>query len=99
MAGVGAADPGTAFGSIISTIVGGLIFVALLGSIIYFLMGGIGWVTAGGDQQQLETARNRIINSIVGLIITGAAWAIVGFIANLFGFTNFPTLSLPILGG
>ena len=97
IAGTGA-DAATSFGNLISTVIGGIIFAALLASIIFFLMGGFMWITAGGDKQRLETARDRIVNAIIGLIVTGSAWAITGFVANLFGFGDFPTLSLPTLG-
>lgn len=95
----GMEDPSTGgeiLGNLISTIVGAIITFAGVGAFIFLVIGGIQWLTAAGDKQALENARNRIINAIIGLIIVGVAWAATIFISNLFGF-DFPNINLPRL--
>lgn len=65
---------GVIIGSVLSFI--GVIFMLL---IIY---GGILWMTAMGKENQVEKAKNIIIESIIGLIIILAAYAITSFIGN-----------------
>ena len=81
----------TDIGQLISAIVGTLLIVAALLAFLYLIMGGIQWITSGGDKAGMETARNRITHAIVGLIIVGAAWAIMLLVQNFLGVT--------ILGG
>jgi len=56
----------------------GVIFMVL---IIY---GGILWMTAGGNDQQIEKARKILINSIIGLAIVLLAYAISVFVIGQF---------------
>lgn len=68
--------------------VGGLIVL------IMFLWGALEWITAGGDSSKIEKARNRILQSLIGLIILVSSVAIIGFISQLFFGTEFSILNL-----
>lgn len=84
-----------------SSIIGGFINLAIVvAAIIFFFMlviGGIRWITSGGDKAQTEAARSQITAALVGLVIVFAAWAIAQLVGNLFGFNIFQ-LSLPQIG-
>ncbi len=84
-----------------SSIIGGFINLAIVvAAIIFFFMlviGGIRWITSGGDKAQTEAARSQITAALVGLVIVFAAWAIAQLIGNLFGFNIFK-LTLPQIG-
>lgn len=58
--------------------------LALLGVVfaIFLIYGGILWLTAGGETQRVERAKNIIKNSIIGLIITLSAYAISSFVVS-----------------
>lgn len=62
--------------------------VAVL-SFVFLLLGGISWITAGGNKEGLEKAQKRVTYSIVGLIITLLAFIILGFIQTTFGVKFF----------
>ncbi len=70
----------------ISGIIGILIGVVLsfVGVLFLVLMiyGGILWMTARGNEQQTEKARDLIIASVIGLIIVLSAYAITEFIGR-----------------
>ena len=57
----------------------GAIFVILL------LVGGIQYLTAAGNEEAVGNARKLLINSIVGLIIVLAAWALGNWILGRVG--------------
>ncbi len=60
----------------------------VVGSVIFLfviLLGGIQWMTSGGDKTQIETARNRITMAIVGLIILFSIYAITSLVDFVFG--------------
>ena len=59
--------------------------VAAIMAIVAALMiviGGIMWMTAQGDDEQITKARKLIIAAVVGLIIIGAAVGIVNFVVG-----------------
>ncbi|NCF74981.1 MAG: hypothetical protein GWO87_00625 [Xanthomonadaceae bacterium] len=75
-------------GKIIKTLISflGVVFFVL---IIY---GGFIWMTAGGNNDKVATAKNIIINSVIGLAIVMFAYAITWYIVSQLGssagFTN-----------
>lgn len=83
-------------GALLSAAVGALLIVAALLAFFFLILGGIQWITSGGDKAGMEAARNKITHAIVGLIIVGAAWAIMILVQNFLGVTiiggalNFP---------
>lgn len=66
--------------------VGKIINIALsfLGIIllIYILMAGFIWMTAGDSKDKPETAKKMIKNAIIGLVIVIAAFAISNFVVD-----------------
>ena len=86
----------TDVGQLISALVGTILIIAALLAFLYLILGGISWITSGGDKAAMETARNKITHAIVGLIIVGAAWAIMVLIQNFLGVTILGgTINLP----
>lgn len=77
----------TDLGLLISAVFFFLLIIAGLLAFGYLILGGIQWITSGGDKAGLETARNKIIHAIVGLIVVFAAWAITILIQNFLGIT------------
>lgn len=70
----------------LATVVGGVIYgiLALLGIIFVVLIvyAGFKWMLAQGEEQKITEARALIINSIIGLAIILAAYAISYFVIN-----------------
>ncbi|XLQ20037.1 MAG: pilin [Candidatus Moraniibacteriota bacterium] len=54
-------------------IVGGL-------SVLMIVVGGIMYMSSGGDQGKVDTAKNIIVYSIVGLVVSLLAWIIVNVV-------------------
>jgi len=74
-----------------------LFFVA--GAIVFFFMlliGGIKWISAGGDKARLEGAQKQITHALVGLAILLSTFAIIGLIGYLFGI-DLLKITLPTL--
>lgn len=92
----GPSTGGIALGELISNLVGFLFIVAFVIAFMYLLMGGVYWITSGGDKANLESARNRIIHSLVGLVVVGSAWAIASLAAQFFclDLTHLPIPSI-----
>lgn len=90
---------GTAF---FSTLIPHAVAVGfIIGTLIFFFMivvGAIEWISSGGDKQKLESARGRITNAIIGIIVLFASYAIIKVIERFFGISilslNFGPLAL-----
>lgn len=66
----------------------GLTWLLILGIVFALLMiifSGIQWIMSEGDKQKVQNARNRLVFSIVGLIVILLALFIVNVIKGLFG--------------
>lgn len=81
------------FASIVSALV---IFVLIVAALVFFFMlviGGIRYITSGGDKGQAEAARGQITAALIGLVIVFAAWAIINLI-NIFFDINILSLNI-----
>ena len=86
----------TDVGVLVSSLVGVLLIISALLAFFFLILGGIQWITSGGDKAGMEAARNKITHAIVGLIIVGAAWAIMLLVQNFLGVSIIGgTLSFP----
>ncbi len=95
--GSGGSEAGPpAIGSLISGLVGVLLIVSFLGALLFLILGGFDWITSGGDKAKLESSRDKITNALVGLVIVGAAWALMTVVGNFLGI-QFPNLQFPTL--
>lgn len=52
---------------------------------LVIVIGGIMWMTAGGNEEQVIKARKMIMGAIIGLIIVGGAVGLVTFVLRIFG--------------
>ena len=55
----------------------GLLGIIAVGII---LIGGFQWMTAGGNEENVDKAKKRIIQGVIGLAIILASWAIARFV-------------------
>ncbi len=72
--------------TLFSRVIGALTITAGLAFIIYFTIGGLTWITAGGDQQKVDAAKKYMTNGVTGLIIVVASYAIIGLVGSVLGF-------------
>lgn len=69
-----------------------LLFVfSVILALIFVIYSGIQWTMSGGDKQKIQSARNRLIYSIIGLIVITLAFFIVKVVIDLiFGVAGSP---------
>ena len=78
-------DPGANLELILSNILGFLTIVGAIIFIVYFLIAAMEWITSGGDSGKLATARNKMLQGILGLVVLVAAYGILGLIGTIVG--------------
>jgi len=88
------AASGALFTSYFLRVWNGVLTIGALMVIIYFVWGSIEWITAGGDSSKIQKARDKMIQSIIGLILLVTSFAIIGFISTTFFGANFEILNL-----
>jgi len=59
--------------------------VLALVAVVLILVGGFRWMTAGGNQEKVESAKKTLVAALIGLVIIFAAWAIVLFAFSQIG--------------
>lgn len=76
----------TFFNLMLNNIIVLIFIIAVLAFFFMFIIGGIQWITSGGDKAATESARGRITAALIGLIIVFAVYAILALIKTFFGF-------------
>jgi len=75
----------TNVGDLISAFVTAAIVIGALATLLYFILGGINWITSGGDTQKVESAQKHLTNALIGLVILVAAYAIFTVVKAFLG--------------
>lgn len=73
------------FGNLISFVLRAVLAIGALLVFGYLVMGGIEYITSGGEKGKTESARNKITAAVVGLIILAASWAILNLALSFLG--------------
>jgi len=68
--------------TIISNIITGFLSVLGVVFMVFMVYAGVLWLTAGGDEKKVDKAKNIIKQSIIGIIIVVAAYAISYFVLS-----------------
>lgn len=76
----------TDFGGLLNGVLSFVLVIAALLVFFYLILGGIEWITSGGDKGKTESARNKITAAVIGLIILAASYAVLTLALNFLGF-------------
>ncbi len=71
-------DPREIARNVINIILGFLGVIA----VIIIIMAGFQWMTAGGEEEKVAEARQRLIQGAIGLVLIIAAWMIAYFVID-----------------
>ena len=89
------------FGKFVSGFIGLLLIGATIWAFVNLLLGAFNWISSGGDKGKLETAQQKILHAVMGLVIVFASWAIfivlLQFLGMSDGFGGAIKLILPTL--
>ena len=85
LSGIAGTEPGAGFAFYVGQLWKTAIVVGGLAFLVYSIMGGINWVTSGGDPKKVETAQKHFTNGVVGLVVLVGTYAIVAFIQEVLG--------------
>jgi hypothetical protein len=67
---------------VISAVINLAFAMAAIVAVIYLIIGGYSYVTAGGNPEAVEMAKTTIVNALIGLLVILVSYLIVGFVMN-----------------
>ena len=65
-----------------ATVINLILLIAGILAVIYLVVSGVTYVTAGGDTGKAEKGRTGVVNAVIGLVIIAAAYIIVRFVSG-----------------
>lgn len=82
------------FGSIgisnfLSNLVALIFSLAMIVFVFMLLWGAFDWIMSEGEKEKIASARSKIINAIIGIILFAIAFAVIRLIGVFTGFTFF----------
>ena len=78
--------PGSAFESFVTILLGFLTVIGGLMFLIYFVLGGLSWISSRGEKEMVAKAQRYMSNALIGLIVVVLAWAFTGIVGAALGF-------------
>ena len=60
-----------------------VLYIVGIIAVIMLIIGGIRYVTSGGDSKKVTDAKNTVLYAIIGLVIAFLAFAIVNFVISV----------------
>lgn len=75
-------NPSNTLDDTIANVVDLISLVVGVVAVIMIIVGGFRYITSGGNQESVKSAKNTIIYAIIGLIIVALAQIIVKFVLN-----------------
>lgn len=85
---------------IVRAVIRFILLIAFVLAFIFLLIGGLRWITAGGDEKGVAGARGMITAALIGLVIVLLAFAIIKLVETFFGVTIISgNLEIPTVAG
>lgn len=74
-----------------------IVILAALASLVFLIVGGIRWASAGGDKMKTEKARKTLVAAIIGVVISILSYMIVSVIYQIFTGQGWENMTVPRL--
>jgi len=84
-------------GGLVGDVLSFAIFIGFILAFFFLLQGAFQWISSGGDESKVESARNRITQAIIGLVLLVSVWALYVFVGDFIGLDP-RNLPIPVLG-
>lgn len=75
----------TCIGHLVSNVVSAAFIISGIAFFIMLVMGGMEYLTSGGDKAKVEAASKRITAALIGLAIVASSYAVYVIVLEFFG--------------
>lgn len=65
-----------------------VLYIVGIVAVVMLIVGGIRYITSGGDAKKVTDAKNTVLYAIIGLVISFLAFAIVNFVISALPSSN-----------
>lgn len=72
-------------GGIVISIFEIMLVLGILAVLLFFLLGGYKWLSAGGDKAKVEEARGTMTNAVIGIALLACSYLFITIIDQFFG--------------
>ncbi|OGG17825.1 hypothetical protein A2721_02270 [Candidatus Gottesmanbacteria bacterium RIFCSPHIGHO2_01_FULL_47_48] len=72
-------------GKVVPFVINILLFLTIILSLIFLLLGGISWSTSGGDKEGLAKAKATVTYAVIGLVLGVGSFIILKVLGYLLG--------------
>lgn len=79
----GYGSTGAGLKNFITSALSAAVTIAGLAFFVYLLYGGLMYLTAAGDEKNLEKAKKTLSNGLIGLVIVAATWFIIRIVETV----------------
>ena len=87
----------SSFSKLLSGVISVFFILAVLYFLFFFMTGAITYISAGGDDKKVQTAKTQITNATIGLAIIFLVYTLLQLIGTFFGIKDIFSLNLPNL--
>ena len=84
----------TQTGVFISSLLGTITVVGGLAFLVYFFLGALRWIVAGGDKGKVAESQASMTQGLIGLVAIVAAYFIIGIVGGVLGLDILNPLSV-----
>ena len=70
---------------ILKNVINTIFYILGIIAVIMIIIGGIRYTTSNGDSQQIKSAKDTVLYSVIGLVVGLLAFAIVNFVLESLG--------------
>lgn len=88
-------DPIPFANNVLQTVFSLFFIVGILYFIVHFIMAGYHFIDSLGDPKRIESARDQLTYSFVGLIVIFSVFAILRLAGTVLGIAGLENLSIP----
>ena len=82
------------FYDLIQVVASWIVVFGLIIGVVFIIVGGVKYVTSGGDESKTKDAKNMMMSAVIGVVLLIVAMGAIAAIASFFGTTitlNFTT--------
>ena len=75
-----------------------LLIISFIAAFVFLILGGLKFITSGGDPKNIDAARSQITWGIIGLVVILVSYAIIRVVETFFGLTIITgTITIPTI--
>lgn len=82
-------------GKFISNVLVLIFSMAIVVVLVMLVWGAFEWITSGGDKDHVASARNRIVNALIGLAVLSVTFALAKAFGQFLGFDITQSIPIP----